>query len=297
MEKFSPIEKHIHQSLDIPLSPYLQDHRFMGNAVFPAVEAMEILAESAQSLVPEICVRHIRDAAFDRFLLIPPGLKSIPVIHDMEIRESEIVSRLITRIHSEKTGITRVREHVRLHFCTNESPAMPQNMTFEMPEMSDAKDCFEISCERIYAELVPFGPAYQNITGSLILTEKQAVATVRGCPDHFDFMADFPEDFSNRSLGSPFAADGAFHAACAWGQRYAGIVAFPVGIGARHIFCATGMNELYKAFCIPVKYDANILIFNIYLYDLRGNLCEIMQNLHMRDISRGRMKAPEWIRI
>ncbi len=292
MEKLSPIARQMQVHLDIPLPLFLQDHRFMGKAVFPAVEAMRILAESLHSLMPEICVRNIFNADFDRFLLIDPGLKSIPAIHDMEIRKhGKIVSRLITRIHSEKTGITRVKEHVALHFSADE---LPQNIKSEMPEMVNAKDCFEIPCERIYADLVPFGPAYQNITGSLILTEKDAVADVQGCPKHlFDCMP----DFSDSPLGSPFPADAAFHAACVWGQRYAGIVAFPVGLGARHIIRPTRLNELYKARCIPMKYDAELLVFDIFLYDHKGNICEIIQDLHMRDISRGRMKAADWICI
>ncbi|MGE0086399.1 MAG: polyketide synthase dehydratase domain-containing protein [Desulfococcaceae bacterium] len=292
MEKLSPITQHMQLPLDIPLPLYLQDHRFMGKAVFPAVEAMRILAESLHSLMPKIHLRHIFKADFDRFLLIPPDQKKISAIHDMEIRkDGEIVSKLITRSYSEKTGITRVKEHVALHFSADE---LPQNIKSEMPETVRGEDRFEIPCERIYAELVPFGPAYQNITGSLILTEKDAVADVQGCPKHlFDCMA----DFSYSPLGSPFPADAAFHAACAWGQRYAGIVAFPVGLKARHIIRPTSLHELYKARCIPVKYDEQLLFFDIYLYDQMGNICEIMQDLHMRDISRGRMKAPEWVQV
>lgn len=294
MEKLSPVIRHIQVPLEIPLFPWLQDHRFMGNAVFPAVEAMRILAESVHSLMPNIDVRHIFRANFDRFLLIPPDRKIIQAIHQMEIRnETEIISRLVTRIHSEKTGISRVKEHVKLHFSADHSPHDLRNIKFQMPETANAKDCFEIPCERIYAELVPFGPAYQNITGSLILTEKEAVASVQGSPAHF---SDFPKNFSKNPLGSPFPADAAFHAACAWGQRYAGIVAFPVGFGARHTLCPAKLNEWYKARCIPVKYDAQLLIFDIYLYDRKNNLCEIINNLHMRDISRGRMKAAEWVR-
>ena len=246
MEKLSPVAQHMQVCFDLPLPPWFQDHRFMGKAVFPSVEAMRILAESAHSLMPEIQVRHIFKADFDRFLMIPPDRESIPVIHHLEIlNETEIVSRLITRIHSEKTGITRVKEHVALHFSADERLPEPEDITFQMPETANAKDRFEIPCDQVYAQLVPFGPAYQNITGSLILTEKQAAATVRGCPSH---LSDFPENFSKNPLGSPFPADAAFHAACAWGQRYAGIVAFPVGLGARHIIRPSRMNESYKAY-------------------------------------------------
>ncbi|MEZ4525195.1 MAG: polyketide synthase dehydratase domain-containing protein [Desulfobacterales bacterium] len=126
-----------------------------------------------------------------------------------------------------------------------------------------------------------------------MLTEKEAVANVQGSPVHPDVMA----DFSHSPLGSPFPADAAFHAACAWGQRYAGIVAFPVGLGARHIIRPTRADECYRAGCIPLKYDAQVLVFDIYLHDQKGSLCEVIKDLQMRDISRGAMKVPEWVRV
>ena len=46
-----------------------------------------------------------------------------------------------------------------------------------------------------------------------------------------------------------------------------------------------------------MKYDAQVLVFDICLHDQKGNLCEVIKDLHMRDISRGRMKAPEWVRV
>ena len=36
-------------------------------------------------------------------------------------------------------------------------------------------------------------------------------------------------------LGSPFAFDAAMHAACIWGQRFAGVVPFPVGFDGRRV--------------------------------------------------------------
>jgi hypothetical protein len=41
-------EKTVRLPLLIDAAPYLQDHRFEGKAVFPAVEAMRVLAQAVK---------------------------------------------------------------------------------------------------------------------------------------------------------------------------------------------------------------------------------------------------------
>jgi hypothetical protein len=37
-------------------------------------------------------------------------------------------------------------------------------------------------------------------------------------------------------------------------------------------------------------------IFNAWICDLQGGICEIIQGIQMRNVSQGRMKPPEWIK-
>ncbi len=60
---------------------------------------------------------------------------------------------------------------------------------------------------------------------------------------------DYPEAVG--PLGSPFPFDAALHVACAWGQRYRGIVAFPVGFDRREIAVPTRAGETYRCRVVP----------------------------------------------
>ena len=90
---------------------------------------------------------------------------------------------------------------------------------------------FAVDRGKIYPDLVAFGPFYRNVAG-LHLTPGGAVAEIRTPADE---AGPPPAGL----LGSPFALDAAFHVACVWGQRFAGIVAFPVAVDRRRIVAAT----------------------------------------------------------
>jgi len=123
----------------------------------------------------------------------------------------------------------------------------------------------------------------ENLLG---LSERGAVAMVGG--GSFISSNVFP-------LGSPFPLDAAFHAACAWGQRYSHVVAFPVGLKERHIFRLTRAGKSYTAVIIPIEEDPNLLIFDIWIYGRNGEAYEGVLGVKMRDVSAGRMQPPQWI--
>jgi hypothetical protein len=145
---------------------------------------------------------------------------------------------------------------------------------------------FSFSCRRLYADLVPFGPAYHNVAGDVSLDHAGATATVSG--------GNFREAVG--PLGSPFPLDAAMHVACAWGQRYRGIVAFPVGFDRREIIYPTSVGETYRCRAFPIEDPGAVLRFDIGLFGTDGRPVEVVLGLRMRDISGGRLKAPAWVR-
>jgi hypothetical protein len=292
MEKFSQIAERIRIPLEISICPRLWDHHVEGRAVLPAVEAMHHLSVSTQSRLPEVNAGFIFNAEFDKFLIIPPGEKHITAYNDIEIYKNDhIVSKLITQTRPKKTTITRIKEHVKLNLSLNThkisritgiSAPAPPSLSAILKE-----DSWNIPPEKIYADLVPFGPAYRNIVEPLTVSPNFAAAVVSGG------RPDSPEIFP---LGSPFPLDAAFHAACAWGQRYADMVAFPVGFKSRHIFEPTCFEERYTSVVIPIQSGPPLLMFNIWIYNQSGKPCEAVLNVRMKDVSGGRMKPPEWVK-
>jgi hypothetical protein len=272
--------------ITIAVFPYMQDHRFEGKAVFPAVEAMQILAQAVKELAPQTDITATTEATFDKFLLIPPGTKKIDALCSITpIENGDITAVLQTKTGAKTAGFTRIKEHVTVHF-----PRTKPELTSKpsIPSTFGNSDCLEISPDQIYHELVPFGPAYQNISENLAIHINGGLAKLQA-PTINDSVE------KNTQLGSPFVLDAAFHAACVWGQRYRGVVAFPVSVETRLIVKPTQPGETYIGRIIPVKTDSDRLIFDIFICGEDNALFEKAVGVQRRDVSAGRMKPPSWI--
>lgn len=270
--------------LEIRLHPYLMDHRFEGHAVFPAVEAMQILAASTKNHFPEINTDIILDANFDKFLFLKADLSEIECFHELHIIKNGLIeSRLVTRIKSKKLAISRQKEHVTISFQSHQTPTsdLPLFENLIQPE----GECFQISSRKVYQELVPFGPAYHNLTDDLLISAKGVIANLSApvCEAAVD------------PLGSPFPLDAAFHAACVWCQCFLGFIGFPVGFEKRTLFRQTTPGNHYISRIIPVKTTPELLVCDLWIFDPKGIFFENITGVRMKDVSAGRKKPPEWI--
>jgi hypothetical protein len=270
----------------IAVFPYLQDHRFEGNAVYPAVEAMQTLARAVKKFRPQTDITAITDATFDKFLLIPPELKKIDALCSItSLENGDITAVLQTKTRAKKATFTRIKEHVKVHY-----PHIKPKVSGYPPDLSSfgKSNCLEILPGSIYRELVPFGPSYHNISEKLTLHKDGALAKVQAP------MIDGAIEKTGQ-LGSPFVLDAAFHSACVWCQRFSGVVAFPVGIEKRMIIKPTRPGGAYISTAIPLQTNPDRLQFDICIYDDDNSLYEMALGVHMRDVSAGRLKPPSWI--
>ena len=266
--------------LTISIPPYVMDHQFQGRAVLPAVEAMAILAASTQAYLPETPVKSIHNTRFGKFLPIEKRVKEIRVFNELEIHDDgTVVSRLLTKTQSKRAKITRTKKHAVL--CFDEGSMQPAPRKFNVAKTPE----YHVSAETIYTELVPFGPAYHNLKEGVNLWEEMATARVYA-PDH---------EGADGILGSPFPLDAAFHAACVWGQRYVGVVGFPVGFGLRHVFSPTHGGNAYPAVILPGRICANQFFVDIWITETDGTIKEAALDVVMKDVSGGRVKLPPWI--
>ena len=279
-------EKTVRLPLVIDAAPYLQDHRFEGNAVFPAVEAMRVLAQSVKEFAPETDVTAATDAAFNKFLFIPPDTKKINALCGITSFENgDITVVLQTKTRAGNAGFSRIKEHVTVHY-----PRIKPEIEADIHKrrILEKSGSVKISPEQIYRELVPFGPAYHNISEDLTIHRNGAFAKL-----HAPIIGDAIDEIG--ALGSPFILDAAFHSACVWSQRYGGVVAFPVAVEKRIIVKPTRPGNTYVSNAIPLGKNADRLIFDIFICDEDDALCELASGVHMRDVSAGRLKPPVWI--
>jgi len=288
MEDIPAIAGPRRHALTVPNDPVLQDHRFLGQAVLPAVYALEHLARTVGRAFPDAAVTFSEAIQFDKFLALPRvEIADVKTFAEISVLpDGGIEAVLLTRHVAAKSGMTRMRAHVRCRFgaAVDWGRGLPSVPAWrERPA-----ETYHLPVDRLYAEMVPFGPAFQNVVSPVRLGPDGARAVVSGGATAGD----------DRSLllGSPFPLDAAFHAACAWSQRFHGIVAFPVAMEQRWIRHRTQPGKHYHA---DIRFRGEAggrLLFDLWLHDREGRLCEYIQGLAMRDVSGGRLQPPDWVR-
>jgi phosphopantetheinyl transferase len=264
------------------------DHHFMGNPVLPAVEAMEALARIAKENYPHLRLDHLRHIRFEKFLFMDPQADHLDaMVQFQSTQQGSLQVTLLTKTKTPKAAFTRTKIHVRLDFNhrTPQHDGLPIDVTAALEGI-----CTTVPPEKIYADLVPFGPAFQNIEHPLTLSMEGALALIK-TPPRARHRPDGPG-----LLGSGYALDAVFHAACVWAQHYRGLVAFPVAIERRFIFTPTLPDKYYLGRVIPRTAPDEQLFFDLLLFNEDGAVCEAAQGVRMRDVSGGRLQPPEWIR-
>lgn len=286
----------------ITVPPWLPDHRFEGRAVLPAILALQTMARALGGSKVEI-----RDASFLRFLTIPDDAHALEVLVIFEeLPDRSIRSALVTK---RRVGsMTRSIEHVVATFAvTTDLPELPLDLAAAPEGLGIRVDAADV-----YAQMVPFRRAFHNLADPIWLTTGGATAAIV-CPELTQ---------ETTPLGSIFPMDAAFHLACAWGQRYLGATTFPVGFDRRVVldpitpgedsWCRlVPSTEILATLDLPSNAASDWsferfgsragatpeeLRFDLWLHSADGRLREGCLGVRMADVSRGRLRAPSWLR-
>lgn len=273
-------------ALTISIQPHWRDHHVDGQAVLPAVEAMELLACAAKKGTVWDPLPTLEGASFDKFLPLPQGSDSIQGFYDLiEHGNGSVTATLLTKTQIKNSPMTRVKTHARVTFSAApiSLPRRPLDVAASLEGPS-----YRLSPQEIYRQRVPFGSAFRNII-SLTLTEEGALAAIQA-------PGGMPEDESsgmNPLLGSPFPMDAALHAACCWGQQFAGFTAFPFEFESRSILQPTVPRKSYICRIYALTRTDQALTFDMDLYDGAGRLCEVLTKVAMGKVTRGITSQPD----
>ena len=290
MENIPRIIDTVRLQVAIPVHTSLRDHHVEGQAVLPAVKAMQVIGETVKQFQPGINISVMTRGRFDKFLHIPSGTNQITAFADIDTYDNgDIGVSLLTKNRFKKPSMIRIKEHASVYYPRDPSGFLdpspdPVSGLFSVLEGT----CIEISPDRIYGELVPFGPAFHSIQGDFFISEQGVIARI-GTP------AAYVNQSASEIPGSPFPLDAAYHGACVWGQRYARMVAFPVGFEKRTIRHQTRPEDTYICRILPVETHPDLLVFDLWIVDENGVLFESDLGVCMKDVSAGRMKPPQWI--
>ena len=269
--------------LCLPDAAYLRHHQFNGRPVLPAVEVMELLAGTVAVSLPHIDTRQVQEARFNKFLPLDV-VDGFELWCELETGEDETAVARLKSKRRGRRGVARTLAHARMVFGSAAAPPPADRAPVAEAFSTDA--IVPPSRERIYTDLVPFGPSYRNIR-AITGFDERGIRVLIAAPT-------LPPAGTYRHLGSPFVLDAAFHAACVWGQRHTGVVPFPVGVGRRKILRPCQAGGRYGALVSVRECDPALLVFDIII-DAQEIVYEIVESVQMRDVSGGRLKPPSWI--
>ena len=260
----------------------------MDQPVLPAVVAMEALFRVARDQHSHLRAGCLKNARFEKFLYMDRALDRLEAIAELETLENgDLQAALLTRTRSPKAAFTRTKIHARLSI----EQSMPTGNHWPLDVVAGLEGINSIvTPDSIYEELVPFGASFRNIKAPLCISPDGALARIETPGPAYH------EPEGATLLGSPYALDAAFHAACVWAQHFRGIVAFPVALERRAVSIPTLPSNTYIARIMPGKALDDLLNFDIVLLDQNGRVCETAEGVHMRDVSGGRLQPPAWIR-
>jgi hypothetical protein len=261
----------------MPAWAHLADHHIAGKATVPAVELMELLARAvgdhegwgARPPLP----LGMGDVVFPRFL---PADEIDRCTFQVEMARVEAGVR--ASLHSRidlPGGMQRSREHAAATFT--HSASVPPRPTVPLCD-------YEVEAERLYSELIPFGPRYRNLQGTIGLGRTGGIGLVRSPAS---------PSASERLLGCPYLLDAAMHLACVWGQRYGGFIAYPTALSIRLLVAPIAAGQR-RCLVIPRRFEARQLLCDIWLDDEQGKTCEVVTALAMSPLSAG-TTPPAWI--
>ena len=180
MENIPRIIDTVRLPVVIPVHAYLRDHHVEGQAVLPAVKAMQVIGETVKRFRPDTDISVMTHARFDKFLHIPSGTDQITAFVDIDTYDNgDIGARLLTKNRFKKSSITRIKEHASVYYPRDQSgfaDPPPDSVSGLFSALEGT--CIEISSDRIYRELVPFGPAFHSIQGNLFISEQGVIARI-----------------------------------------------------------------------------------------------------------------------
>jgi hypothetical protein len=259
----------------IPIQTWYKDHCFEGKTVFAAVESMILLAAGVRQQRPNLDVGLMEDSRFAKFLEIPSQADELEVLIECsETDDGRVQAKLLSQLQIGK--MRRLKEHGELFFrpAPSSPPILPE--LFRRPLADPRK---EVTADKLYRDLVPFGPSYHTLQETLLLYERGAWGKLRAPELPFT-------DPVQDKLGSPFPLDGAMHAACVLGQQFVDYAPFPTGFRQRFISRPTQPGKTYHTGVEVVSFSDKEQIYNLAIYDDDANLHEAVLGLCMRDVRR-----------
>lgn len=252
--------------------PYLLDHVFEGEPLFPAALGLEAMVQVAGALISSKKIPVLQDVQFDRPIVVEPGAR-------VTVRIVALVTetgRVDVALRSSRTSF--LVDHFRCSCLFTSSPSHSHDVA-SIPEpkslLMDAK-------RDLYDRLLFQGPRFQRIAGYRGLSARFAWADVASGPH----QTWFNQYLSNElTLGDPAARDAALHSIQACVPH-----AILLPLGVESIWAGRlAPEEKLVAHSKELWSKGDTYCYDLDLLSEDGTLRERWQGLRLRKVADGKI--------
>jgi enediyne polyketide synthase len=270
------IELVVEAELSLATDPYLQDHVYQGEYIFPAVMGLEAIAEVAMALADTTEITQLENVQFNRPIVVstdnPPTIRIAAITR--ETNQIEVV------IRSEQTAFAI--DHFRA-ICRLTSPASPS----PRPSLSPSSRPNVDPPTHLYKELLFHQGRFQRLQSYHHLKAMECIAEIKTDTRTPWFSRYLPQDLK---LGDAGARDAAIHAlqACI---PHATIL--PVGIEKLTIYQVNDQVN-HQVTAIEREHDGDRFIYDLWVTTESGTILEVWQGLTLQIIQKKPPQSP-WL--
>ncbi len=256
--------------------PYLEEHVYQGERLFPAVVGLEAMAQTAKALLETEQNPDFENVEFNRPIVVPKNGKLIIRIAAL-VRSSSSVQ--IT-VRSEESGFQVDHFRTTCHFAEAKDPTPSRQPALDT-RSGDPSACIPFNIDRdLYDRLLFHGGRFRRVQNYRLLRAKECVAQVRCEPDMSWFDAHLPQDLA---LGDCGVRDAAIHAiqACLPHARLlpAGVRRITLGTWANSV--ATRTNPQLLLHAKEISRDGDYYEYDLELIDSGGLVIEQWDGLRL----------------
>jgi enediyne polyketide synthase len=257
--------------------PYLKEHCFQGDQIFPAVLGMEAMAQVAGALDETDYLPEFRNLRFNRPIVVPPG-KSI-VLRVAAVRRQPGVIALVVRSSTTQFHVDHFTGECIFSSDSGrqmESPVSNVTRQKKLPLNPDGD---------LYGRILFHQGRFRRITAYHELEAKRCVADLSGSEKQQWFARYLPGDMA---LGDAASRDAVIHCVQACIPHK---TVLPTGVDSVLASASwTGATAIVTA--TEREHDGDDFVYDVQVEDSNGRICERWSGLRLHAVAPIEMQRP-----
>jgi enediyne polyketide synthase len=255
-------------NLSTDSDPYLNDHQYQGNRLFPAVMGLEAMVQVAMALAGSTELPALADVRFDHPVVVPPTRPTRVRIVALMRGPNEVDVAL----RAEETSFQLNHFQARCNFAD----AKPNGFYFDEPPRATVAD---LDPERdLYGDLLFHTGRFRRLANYCLLKARECIAEITPDSDCSWFSQYLP---AMLVLGDPGARDATIHGIQACIPH---LTILPTGIERLTIYKTRSVGPTV-VHASERSADGDTFIYDVVVTDADGNALERWDGLRLKGVS------------